>query len=63
MSEALPPLSQYAFMAWCLVKPQGQLYLYLYLYLTNGLWMVNLKWCGIKYRGLFKGTVQEFCWN
>jgi hypothetical protein len=30
MSGAIPPL-QYAFMAWCLVKAQGQLYLYLYL--------------------------------
>jgi hypothetical protein len=29
MSGAIPPLSQYAFMAWCLVKAQGQLYLYL----------------------------------
>jgi hypothetical protein len=27
---AIPPLPQYAFMAWCLVKKaQGQLYLYL----------------------------------
>jgi hypothetical protein len=24
MSGAIPPLSQYAFMAWCLVKTQGQ---------------------------------------
>jgi hypothetical protein len=29
MSGALPPLPQYAFMAWCSVKAQGQLYLYL----------------------------------
>jgi hypothetical protein len=28
MRGAVPPLSQYAFMAWCLVKAQGQLYLY-----------------------------------
>jgi len=28
MSGAIPPLSQYTFMAWCLVKAQGQLYLY-----------------------------------
>jgi hypothetical protein len=28
MSGAKPPLPQYAFMAWCLVKAQGQLYLY-----------------------------------
>jgi hypothetical protein len=28
MSGAIPPLSQYAFMAWCLVKAQGQLYLF-----------------------------------
>jgi hypothetical protein len=26
MIGAIPPLSQYAFMAWCLVKAQGQLY-------------------------------------
>jgi hypothetical protein len=30
MSEAIPPLPQYAFIALCLVKAQGQLYLYLY---------------------------------
>jgi hypothetical protein len=28
MSGAIPPLPQYAFMAWCSVKAQGQLYLY-----------------------------------
>jgi len=27
MSRAIPPLPQYAFMAWCLDKAQGQLYL------------------------------------
>jgi hypothetical protein len=27
MSGAIPPLPQYAFMAWSLVKAQGQLYL------------------------------------
>jgi hypothetical protein len=31
MSGAIPPLPQYAFMAWCLVKAQGQTYLF-YLY-------------------------------
>jgi hypothetical protein len=31
MSAAIPPLPQYAFMAWCSVKAQGQLYLYLLL--------------------------------
>jgi hypothetical protein len=29
MSGAIHPLPQYAFMAWCLLKAQGQLYLYL----------------------------------
>jgi hypothetical protein len=29
MNGAIPPLPQYAFMAWCLVKAQEQLYLYL----------------------------------
>jgi hypothetical protein len=28
MSGAIPSFPQYAFMAWCLVKAQGQLYLY-----------------------------------
>jgi hypothetical protein len=28
MSVAVPPLPQYDFMAWCLVKAQGQLYLF-----------------------------------
>jgi hypothetical protein len=28
MSGAVPPLPQYAFMAWCLVKAQGQLYIF-----------------------------------
>jgi hypothetical protein len=27
MSGAIPPLPQYALMAWCSVKAQGQLYL------------------------------------
>jgi len=31
MSGAIHPLPNYAFIAWCLVKAQGQLYLYLYL--------------------------------
>jgi len=29
MSGPIPPLHQYAFMAWCSVKTKGQLYLYL----------------------------------
>jgi hypothetical protein len=36
MSGAIPPLSQYALMAWFLVKAQRQLYIYLYLYLAMG---------------------------
>jgi hypothetical protein len=27
MSGAIPPFPQYAFMAWCSVKAQGQLYM------------------------------------
>jgi hypothetical protein len=30
MSGAIPPLPEYASMAWCSVKAQGQLYIYLY---------------------------------
>jgi hypothetical protein len=33
MSGAITPFPQYAFMAWCPVKAQGQLYLYLLLLL------------------------------
>jgi hypothetical protein len=29
MLGAIPPLTQYAFVAWCPVKAQGKLYLYL----------------------------------
>jgi hypothetical protein len=35
MSRAIPPLPQYAFMAWYSVKAQGQLYSYLYLMRTS----------------------------
>jgi len=31
MSGAIPPLLQYAFMAWCSVKAQGEIYLFFYL--------------------------------
>jgi hypothetical protein len=31
MRGAIPPLPHYAFMTWCSVTAQGQLYLYLYL--------------------------------
>jgi hypothetical protein len=34
MNGAIPLFLQYAFMAWCSVKAQGQLYLYLYLIVT-----------------------------
>jgi hypothetical protein len=42
MSGAIHPLPQYAFMAWCLVKAQGQLYLYLTLYRCET-WSLTLK--------------------
>jgi hypothetical protein len=36
MSRAIPSLPQYAFMAWCLVKAQGQIYLfYLYSFIND----------------------------
>jgi hypothetical protein len=31
MSGAIPPLPQYDFMAWCLVKSRGKLYIFLHL--------------------------------
>jgi hypothetical protein len=49
MSGSIPPLSQYAFMAWCSVKTPGQLYLYLYLYvivyeLRWSFWTNEVRW-------------------
>jgi hypothetical protein len=46
MSGAIPTLPQYAFMAWCSVKAQGQLYIYLYLYTPLGR-CVYLKKCTV----------------
>jgi hypothetical protein len=42
MSVSIPPLPQYVFMAWSLVKAQGQLYLYLLL-LPTGINSYNFK--------------------
>jgi hypothetical protein len=42
MSVAIPPLPQYAFMAWCPVKAQGKLYLYLF-YLISDIALSILK--------------------
>jgi hypothetical protein len=36
MSGAIPPLPKYAFMAWCLVKAQGQLYLFTFNFYIGG---------------------------
>jgi hypothetical protein len=52
MSGAVSPLPQYGFMAWCLVKAQGQLYLFLpCTYFASGeeMFPVRQKWiafCG-----------------
>jgi hypothetical protein len=44
MSGAIPPLLQYAFMAWCPVKAQGQLYLlpFLFMIIINSLIVQDL---------------------
>jgi hypothetical protein len=39
MSGAINPLPQYAFMAWCLVKAQGQLYLFIYANYGTTVWV------------------------
>jgi hypothetical protein len=36
MGGAMPPLPQYAFIAWCSVKAQGQLYFYQNTVLVEG---------------------------
>jgi hypothetical protein len=42
MNGATHPLPQYAFIAWCLVKAQGQLYLYHCLAMNNGVFSKHL---------------------
>jgi hypothetical protein len=52
MHGAIPPLPQYAFMAWCSVKAQGQLYFYRYsatpfqLHRLCSWWIMNWKYGG-----------------
>jgi hypothetical protein len=58
MRGAIPPLPKYVFMAWCLVKAQGQLYLKTYLFTP---------WCGTLFEKLvvtqlFK-IYPAFLWN
>jgi hypothetical protein len=53
MSGAIPQLPQYAFMAWCSVKAQGQLYLYLNEH-SNEL-SASIK------GGEFQASEEEFC--
>jgi hypothetical protein len=43
MGGAVPPLPQYAFMAWCSGGAQGQLYLYLFILHIN--MDVRETWC------------------
>jgi hypothetical protein len=43
MSGAIPSLPQYALMAWCSVKAQGQLYLYLYHDITENVNCTSFK--------------------
>jgi hypothetical protein len=55
MSGAIPPLPQYAFLAWCLVKAQGQLYLYLHLLARALKLHIHTAW-----EGLYSCTCDEF---
>jgi hypothetical protein len=50
MSGTIPPLPQYAFMAWCSVKAQGQIYLYLSS-LRHVIFMQDILESGKKYNG------------
>jgi hypothetical protein len=54
MSGAIPPLPQYASMAWCLVKAQGQLYLFHYMYASMPLDIPN-QLTAMKVKPAYKG--------
>jgi hypothetical protein len=60
MSGAILPLPQYAFMAWCLFKAQGQLYLYLLNYSIDLL--LKMKGCSFMdaFRTVNLGTVMLY---
>jgi hypothetical protein len=61
MSGAIPPHPQYAFMAWCLVKAQGQLYFtFMYEYMTLHL-QVSWHKEPIILRRLYTFHVRYFC--
>jgi hypothetical protein len=63
MSGAIPPLPEYAFMAWCLFKAQGQLYIYLNVNtrrcLSPGLQMWTLKLYELKFRVLIPERIKR----
>jgi hypothetical protein len=65
MRGAIPPLLQYAFMAWCSVKTQRHFYSYLTLTCCKYIycwmcWKDDYGWCNVwcetRWRDLFKGT-------
>jgi hypothetical protein len=59
MSGAIHPLLQYAFMAWCLVKAQGQLYLFTFFYLSlfrKPGWLCE---CRLGYRLCDRGSIPD----
>jgi hypothetical protein len=61
MSGAIPPLPQHAFMVWCSVKAQGQLYLYLskdYNSVMPPMYTVNLIPTRFDYTNNFGGELE-----
>jgi hypothetical protein len=66
MSGAIPPLPQYAFMAWCSVKGQGQFYLYLYLFNELNKFTQFIPFSQKSYKGqsmLVKQNVDHLLWR
>jgi hypothetical protein len=62
MRGAIPPLSQYAFMAWCSVEAQGQFYVYLLLNsptVTHACRKRRLKWVAT----LLLGGINTEAWS
>jgi hypothetical protein len=45
MRGGIPPLPQYAFMAWCSVKAEGQLYFYHTLGIRRSIFLHNVENC------------------
>jgi hypothetical protein len=59
MSGAIPPLPQYAFMEWCSLKAQGQLYHYIHCPTSNSANLAPI--CNARMTAMFELLKVDHC--